>query len=82
MLRKGSGSPAQTGQFWVMNDQRSNTWKTRGPWFGLLGPCDCAPEEDSRNSASCQEVCFLQQGPILALAFPFKTCTSVVPFQP
>ena len=28
------------------------------------------------------ESAFSTHGPILALAFPFKTCTSVVPFQP
>ena len=28
MWRKGVGSPTQTGQFWVTNDQRSGNWKT------------------------------------------------------
>ena len=34
--RKGFGSPVQTGQFWVMNDQRSNTQKSRGHWVWLV----------------------------------------------
>lgn len=34
--RKGVGSPTQTRQFWVRNDQRSSNWKPGGGGRGAL----------------------------------------------